>query len=259
MNRLLHEHKKSYKIYICCCYKNDHDALMSVFYFVSTPLSLSMWTYFSISISAWGQARSKLGGVDTSILHHAFYRYLLHYWLLLHVMSQYLWLFSLILQGLSWRGRMPAVGILGWKRSKYWKPILHSSKNPETPRKSFLELIRIIGRRKYQRGPTPWPGGWGRTLPYWARPLSPGPPGGPPVPIFCYMKSSTLEKIISKLTGRNSAATRRNLGGTNLGLRRSCSAGETSSGRGKSSPTILSSGGGQSPSTSSPAPSPLKP
>ena len=35
-------------------------------------------------------------------------------------------------------------------------------------------------------------------------------------------------KIISKLTGRNSAATRRNLGGTNLGLRRSCSAGETS-------------------------------
>ena len=28
--------------------------------------------------------------------------------------------------------------------------------------------------------------------------------------------------------GRNSAATRRNLGGTNLGLRQSCSAGETS-------------------------------
>ena len=36
------------------------------------------------------------------------------------------------------------------------------------------------------------------------------------------------KKIRSKLMGRNSAATRRNLGGTNLGLRRSCSAGETS-------------------------------
>ena len=36
------------------------------------------------------------------------------------------------------------------------------------------------------------------------------------------------KKIISKLSGRNSAATRRNLGGTNLGLRQSCSAGETS-------------------------------
>ena len=59
-------------------------------------------------------------------------------------------------------------------------------------------------------------------------PLPRGSPGGPPVPIFCYMKAFTLEKIISKLMGRNSAATRRNLGETNLGLRRSCSAGETS-------------------------------
>ena len=36
------------------------------------------------------------------------------------------------------------------------------------------------------------------------------------------------EKIISKLSGRDTTATRRNLGGTNLGLRRSCSTGETS-------------------------------
>ena len=82
----------------------------------------------------------------------------------------------------------------GWKRSKHWKPILHYSKNPETPRNLFLELIRIIERRNYQRGPTPRPGGWGRAHPYWARPLSPGHRGGPPVPIFCYMKAFTLEK-----------------------------------------------------------------
>ena len=93
-------------------------------------------------------------------------------------------------------------------------------------------------------------------------PLSPGLPGGPPTSIFCYMKGFHLEKIMGKLMGRNSAATRRNLGGINLGLWRSCSAGDTSLREGKSpptsSPTILSSGGGQSPSTSSPAPSPLK-
>ena len=59
-------------------------------------------------------------------------------------------------------------------------------------------------------------------------PLSRGPPGGPPVPIFCYMKAFTLEKIMGKLTGRNSSATRRNLRGINLGLRQSCSAGDTS-------------------------------
>ena len=116
----------------------------------------------------------------------------------------------------------------GWKRSKYWKPILHNSKNPETPRKLFLELIRVIERRNYQRGPTPRPGGWGARPPLLGAPLSPGPPGGPPVPIFCYMKAFTLEKIGGKLTGRNSAATRRNLGGINLGLWRSCSAGDTS-------------------------------
>ena len=59
----------------------------------------------------------------------------------------------------------------GWKRSKYWKPILHSSKNPKTPRKSLLELIRIIERRNYQRGPTPKPEWWGRApcllAPWW--------------------------------------------------------------------------------------------
>ena len=158
---------------------------------------------------------------------------------------------------------MPAVEILGWKRSKYWEPILHSSKSPETPRKSFLELLRIIEKRKYQRGPHPGEEGGGAP-PCSARPLSPGPPRGPPVPLFCYMKAFALKKkIISKLSGRNSAATRRNLGGTNLGLRRSCSVGETSLREGKSSPSpspkILSSRGGQSPSTSSPAPSPLKP
>ena len=61
-----------------------------------------------------------------------------------------------------------------------------------------------------------------------ARPLSPGPSGGPPASIFCYVITFPLEKIVGKFTGRNSAATRRNLGGINLGLWRSCSAGDTS-------------------------------
>ena len=91
-----------------------------------------------------------------------------------------------------------------------------------------MELLKNTERRKYQRGPTPWPRGWGRALPPGCTLLPRGPPGGPPVPIFCYVKSFVREKIISKLSGRNSAATRRNLGGTNLGLRQSCSAGETS-------------------------------
>ena len=46
--------------------------------------------------------------------------------------------------------------------------------------------------------------------------------------IFSYMKSFVRRKIISKLSGRDSAAMRRNLDRSNLELRQSCSAGETS-------------------------------
>ena len=125
-----------------------------------------------------------------------------------------------------------------------------------------MEIIKNTERRKYQRGPTPWPQGWGRALPPWACPLPRGPPGSPTMTIFCYMKSFTLEKIISKLSGRDSATTRRNLGGTNLGLRQSCPAGDTSLREGEIIAIVITNapliGRGQSPSTSSPAPSPLK-
>ena len=110
------------------------------------------------------------------------------------------------------------------------------------------------------RGATPCPRGWGR--PPWARPLPRGPPGGPPVAIFCYMKSFDGEKIRSHLLGRNSAAMRRNLGGTNLGFWRGCSTGETNLPEGEIIAIVITNapliGRGQSSSTSSPAPSPLK-
>ena len=102
----------------------------------------------------------------------------------------------------------------------------------------------------------------GARLPLLGAPPASWTPGSPPVPIFCYMKSSTLEKIKTKLTGRNSTATRRKLGGTNLGLWRSCSGGETSLSEGEIIAIIITNapliGRGQSPSTSSLAPSPLK-
>ena len=41
-------------------------------------------------------------------------------------------------------------------------------------------------------------------------PLPYGSPGGPPMPIFCYMESFVEEKIIRKLLGGDSAATRQN-------------------------------------------------
>ena len=51
-----------------------------------------------------------------------------------------------------------------------------------------MEYIKNTGERINQRGPTPWPRGWGRAL------LPRGPPSGSSVPIFCYMKSFVREK-----------------------------------------------------------------
>ena len=73
---------------------------------------------------------------------------------------------------------------------------------------------------------------------------------------------SSRKKIISNLSGRDSAATRRNLGGTNLGLRQSCSAGDTSLREGEIIAIVITNapliGRGKSPTTSSSAPSHLK-
>ena len=93
----------------------------------------------------------------------------------------------------------------------------------------------------------------------WARPLPRGAPIGPPVTIFWYMKSFVRRKIISKLSGRDSTATRRNQSRAlaELFCRGNFLRGGESSP--SSSPTILSSGGGQYSSTSSSTPSPLKP
>ena len=104
---------------------------------------------------------------------------------------------------------------------------------------------RPVGRA---RPPPSWPGC--------------GPPVGSPVAIFCYMKSFVEEKIISNLSGRNSTATRWNLVRSNLELRQSCSAGETSLPEGEIIAIVITNapliGRGQSPSTYSPAPSHLQ-
>ena len=126
----------------------------------------------------------------------------------------------------------------------------------------FSKYIKNTESKKFTRGPHPAHEGGGRALPPGRTPLPRGPPGGPPMPIFCYMESFVEEKIISKLSGRDSTATRRNLGGTNLGLRQSCSAGDTSLREGEIIAIVITNapliGRGQSPSTSSSAPSPLK-
>ena len=126
----------------------------------------------------------------------------------------------------------------------------------------FSKYIKNIECKNLTRGHTLPMRVGGTPYPPGRAPLPRAPPGGPPVTIFCYMDSFNGKKIISHLLGRNSAATRRNLGGTNLGLRRSCCAGETSLREGEIIAIVIINapliGRRQSPSTSSSAPSHLK-
>ena len=80
---------KSLMFNIVAVIKVNMVLLCPYFVFIA-PLSQSMWTCFSISVFAWGQARSKLGGADTSILHHVFL-------LLFMMFSSIIMLFGLIL------------------------------------------------------------------------------------------------------------------------------------------------------------------
>ena len=92
----------------------------SCLYFILwTPLSLNMCTYFLISAFAWGQARSKLGGIDMSILHHAFISIFIALWAVITHSSTILMPFLSFFTRFTWRGRMPAAGILDWKKRKY--------------------------------------------------------------------------------------------------------------------------------------------
>ena len=104
-------------------------------------------------------------GPDTSILYHAFISIFIALWA---VITRYDTILMAILSYFTRftmkRGNASSWNS-GWKRSKHWKPIPHCSKNPETPRNLFLELIRIIEQKKHQRGTTPWPGVWGARPP----------------------------------------------------------------------------------------------
>ena len=74
------------------------------YFILSTPLSLNMWTYYRYRLPLEDKWGLSLGELIRTFCIMLLCRYFLHYGLLFHVMSQYLWLFSLILQGLQKEG-----------------------------------------------------------------------------------------------------------------------------------------------------------
>ena len=77
---------------------------MPVFYFIDASTSKHEDIFIVIGFSLEDKRGLSLGELIRPFCIMLLYQYLLHYGLLFHVMSQYLWLFSLILQGLHEEG-----------------------------------------------------------------------------------------------------------------------------------------------------------
>ena len=108
---------------------------------------------------------------DTSILYHAFISIFIALWAVT-ILCHNTYACSLLFYKVYTKRENAAAGILGWKRSKYQRPILHNSKSPKTPRKLFLEIIKNTQQRKDQRGPHPGHKGGGAPYPLGAPPAS---------------------------------------------------------------------------------------
>ena len=128
----------------------------------------------------------------------------------LHIMSQHLCLFSLILQGLHEEGECRQLEFWAGKGSNIRDLFCTTPKVLKLQGASFRMYKKYWAKEVPEGGHPPSTRVGGAPYPPRHAPLPRGPPGSPLMPIFGYMESFVQEKIISKLTGRNSATTRRN-------------------------------------------------
>ncbi len=123
------------------------------YYVLSTPSSPNMWTCLWNLVFAWGQARSKLGGVDTSILHHAFMLIFIALWAVILLVVPYLCLFSLILQGLFEEGEFRQLEFWTGKGANL-SPLFCTSPNALKNYVDFFwNILKILGERTTGGGP----------------------------------------------------------------------------------------------------------
>ena len=88
--------------------------LCPYFVFIDTSLSKHVDIFFDFGFWLEDKRGLSLGELIRPFCIMLLYQYLLHYGLLFHVMSKYLWLFSLILQGLlreSWTRGVRTAGL----------------------------------------------------------------------------------------------------------------------------------------------------
>ena len=140
---------------------------------------------------------------------------------------------------------------------------MHIFKSPETPQEHVSQYIKILGKRSTRGGPPTVHEGGGRALPPGRAPCLVGHLEAPRCPSSGIRCLLPWKKSEGSFWGEAPPSRGGTLAEPIWGSGGPVRPGKHPSERGKSSPlssaSILSSGGGQSPSTSSLAPSPLKP
>ena len=170
-------------------------------------------------------------------------------------MSQYLCLFSLILQGLHEEGECRQLEFWAGKGANIRDLFCTTPKVLKLHESQFWNILKILGEESTKGGPPTSHEGGGCAPASWA-PCWPS--GGHLLLYEVFHRKENHKQAFGTRLRRHEAKPWRN---QSRALAELFGRGHFS-GRGKSSPssspTLLSSGGGQSPSTSSPAPSPLQ-
>ena len=148
------------------------------FIFIDTSISKHVDIFFDFGFSLEDKRGLSLGELIRPFCIMLLYRYLLHYGLLLHIMSQYLYLLSLILQGLHKEGECRQLGFWLEKEQilETYSAQLQKSWNFTD---DVFQIYKNIECKNFTRGATPCPRGWeARPTPLGALPCLVGPLAG---------------------------------------------------------------------------------
>ena len=138
------------------------------------------------------------------------YRYLLHYVLLLHICHN-TYAFSILFYKVYMKRENVGSWNSGLEKEQNIRDLFCTTpKVLKLHESQFWNILKILGEESTRGGPPTVHEGGGAPYPPGRAPLPCGPPGRPPVPIFCYMMSFALEKIRRQLSGRSDAVSRRN-------------------------------------------------
>ena len=147
------------------------------FIFIDASTSKHEEIFIVIGFSLEDKRGLSLGELIRPFCIMLLYRYLLHYGMLLHVMSPYLWLFSPILQGLHEEGECRQLEFWAGKRANIRDLFCTSPKVLKLHGSMFQNIYKILGERSTRGVPPTVHEGGGAPYPPGRAPCLIGPLG----------------------------------------------------------------------------------